>query len=186
MYETQNPIAIQSKKWLEASLLKLMEQKPFSKISIQEISNEAQLDRRTFYRNFSSKEDILSFHIKNLSDELVASLLEEPTLNIPTVLKIFFEKAEKHKTFLICLKDNNLLMFLLNSFNELLPSIHLIIESKFNGQFEDENIEYIFAFNTGGFWNILIKWINEDFTNTPAEMAEIVHGLMLKTFPISY
>lgn len=186
MYETENPIAIQSKKWLESSLLRLMEQKPFSKITIQEIAAQAQLDRRTFYRNFSSKEEILSFHIRNLSDEWVVALLEEPTLTIPTVLRIFFEKAEEEKTFLLCLKENNLLMFLLDSFNDLLPSIHSLIEPKFNGQFGSENVEYIFAFNTGGFWNILVKWINGDFPHSPDKMATIVHDLMIKTFPVSY
>ena len=186
MYETENPIAIQSKRWLEASLLKLMKEKPFSKITIQEIAEQAQLERRTFYRNFSSKEEILSFHIRRLSDELVVSLLEEAALTIPIVLRVFFEMAEKNKSFLLCLKENNLLMFLLTSFNDLLPSIHSLIEPKFSGRFENENIEYIFAFNTGGFWNILVKWINGDFTHTPSEMAEIVHNLMTKTFPVSY
>lgn len=186
MYETENPIALQSKRWLVSSSLCLMEKKSFSKITVSEIAEQAQLDRRTFYRNFSSKEDVLSFYIRGLSDEFVVALLNENTLTIPTILRIFFEMAEKYKSFLLNLKKENLLMFLLGSFNDLLPSIHALIEPKFQGNFEAENIEYVFAFNTGGFWNILVKWIDGDFNHSPADMARIVHNLMTKTFPASY
>lgn len=186
MYETENPVAIKSKEWLVSSLIRLMNEKPFGKITVREIAEQAQLDRRTFYRNFTSKEDVLAFYIKKLGDEFVVYLLKEPILNIPIVLRIFFEMAEQYKSFLLNLKENNMLMFLLTSFNELLPSVHSLIQPKFNGNFENENIEYIFAFNTGGFWNILLKWINGDFTHSPEEMAEIVHNLMVKTLPVIY
>lgn len=183
MYETENPVAIQSKTWLVDALLKLMNEKPFKKITIQELANYAKLDRRTFYRNFESKEDILNYHIQILSDEYVVALLKEKIITIPLSLRVFFEITSKHKEFIILLKNNDLLMFLLNKFNELLPSIHSLVEEKFiDGYFasDDEDIEYIFAFNTGGFWNILIKWINEGFEKTPMEITEIVNKLMIK------
>ena len=53
-----NPIAEQSKQWLAQSLFDLMEKQNYSEITISKISENAQLARRTFYRNFSSKEDI--------------------------------------------------------------------------------------------------------------------------------
>lgn len=186
MNDTQNPIAIQSKEWLVSSLLQIMKKKPFRKITIQEIAMQAQLDRRTFYRNFSSKEDVLYYYIKKLSDEYVIALLKEQTLTIPITLRVFFEMVEVNKLFFIYLKENDLLIFLLNAFNDILPSIHTLIEPKFSGKFENENIQYIFAFNIGGFWNILINWISGEFRHTPDEMAKILHELMTKTFPVSY
>lgn len=186
MYDTKNPIAIQSKRWFVASLLDIMKSKPFNAITIQELSFHAKLDRRTFYRNFSSKEDVLSYHIKSLSEDLTTKLMKEDTLTIPIFLQAFFEIAKENKEFLICLKKNDLLLFLLNNFNELLPIVHSIVEQKFSGTFMQENIEYIFAFNTGGFWNILIQWIDGNFKQSPEDIAQIVHNLMIKTFPISY
>ena len=57
--ETTNITALRSKTWITESLLKLMEEKDFSKITITEIIKNADLTRQTFYRNFDSKEDIL-------------------------------------------------------------------------------------------------------------------------------
>lgn len=61
IYNTQNPVALQSQKWLVEALLALMREKPYRDIKIKDITNKAQVDRSTFYRNFSSKEDILNF-----------------------------------------------------------------------------------------------------------------------------
>lgn len=182
MYETENPIAIQSKNWLVDALLKLMEEKPYKKITIQELADYAQLDRRTFYRNFESKEDILNYYITALSEEYVIALLRNESITIPICLREFFELADKNKNFVLLLRNNDLLMFLLNKLNELLPSIHDLVEDRFTYGFDaidNEGIGYIFAFNIGGFWNILIKWINEGFDKTPKEIASIVNKLMI-------
>lgn len=52
-----------------ASLLELLSEKPYNKITITEITSTAQLERHTFYRNFGSKEDILDMYIQKLCDE---------------------------------------------------------------------------------------------------------------------
>ncbi|MBZ9693497.1 TetR/AcrR family transcriptional regulator [Clostridium sp. M14] len=59
MKQKPNRIAEQSKKWLIEALFDLMEEKPYSTITVKEISDKAQLSRRTFYRNFKVKEDLL-------------------------------------------------------------------------------------------------------------------------------
>lgn len=41
------------------ALLSLMKKKPYQNITVQELSDTAQYDRRTYYRYFNSKEDIL-------------------------------------------------------------------------------------------------------------------------------
>lgn len=182
MFESENPIAIRSKKWMADALMALMEEKPFRKITIQELAERAQLDRRTFYRHFSSKEDVLNSYIKMLGDEYVAALLKNESISIPLCLQVFFEIADKHRAFLVQLRHNDLLMFVLNVFNQLLPSVHNLIKERFNGILSithGDDIGYIFAFNMGGFWNILIKWIDENFSKTPVQLAEIVSKLMV-------
>lgn len=44
---------------LQASLLRLIEQKPFEQILLREITDEAGLSYPTFFRRFASKEDLL-------------------------------------------------------------------------------------------------------------------------------
>ena len=74
MKETQNPIAQRSMDWIAAALIALMKEKPFSSISITEISNRADLNRRTFYRSFTSKEEVLTYYLDKIWHEALNDL----------------------------------------------------------------------------------------------------------------
>jgi AcrR family transcriptional regulator len=69
-----NPIAEQSKRWLVIALIELMQEKPYSSISVKEIADKAQLSRRTFYRNFNIKEDLLTEYANYLFKEYMSAL----------------------------------------------------------------------------------------------------------------
>ena len=58
---------IQVKKDMYKALLYLMRDKPFSSISVSDITSEAGVSRMAFYRNYSKIEDILTEHL----DEVV-------------------------------------------------------------------------------------------------------------------
>ena len=66
MNGSANPSAIRSRKQITDALLKLMEQYPYEEISVKQIVLETDLVRKTFYRNFSSKDDVLRSHIKSI------------------------------------------------------------------------------------------------------------------------
>ena len=59
MNDSQNPSALRSKKQITDALLKLMEDLPYSEISVKQIVLETGLERKTFYNNFTSKDDVL-------------------------------------------------------------------------------------------------------------------------------
>jgi AcrR family transcriptional regulator len=173
-----NPISAQSKEWIMASLLKLLSEKPYSKITITEIASAAQLARRTFYRNFDSKEDILDMYIQKLCDEYTNLLKEEKRLKIQIVAKVYFAFWNKHLDFLILMEKNDLLYMVLQKYNQYLPLIH----KKFNDNKEEyqnnNTLEYVLAFSAGGFWNMLIKWVHEGAKKTPNEMAELINEIL--------
>ena len=49
------------KECLADALIKLLRKKPLNKISIPEISETAQVGRTTYFRNFSSKQEAITF-----------------------------------------------------------------------------------------------------------------------------
>lgn len=182
MPKRNNPISIQSKKWLTEALLDLMREKRYKEITIKEISKRADLDRRTFYRNFTSKDDVLNYYInKVLGEEYVKSLTYETKLTTYTVAKVYFEFCLKHIEFLTNLKDNDLLIFLLNKYDEYLPAIHDLFENEFE-ELDQECTRYALTFNTGGFWNIMVRWISDGADKTPEQMANIVNYLICGRF----
>ena len=59
MNESKNPSAVFSKSQIQSALFDLMDRIPYEKITVKEILYESKVARKTFYRNFDSKDDVL-------------------------------------------------------------------------------------------------------------------------------
>ena len=57
------------KEYITQALLLLMQEKAFNMIRISEITTKAGVNRVSFYRNFSSKEDILHQYLREQFDQ---------------------------------------------------------------------------------------------------------------------
>ncbi len=57
--------AVRSKESIVQAMFALMENDKYEKISISEITAVARLDRRTFYRHFKTKDDIIKKVLRN-------------------------------------------------------------------------------------------------------------------------
>lgn len=69
MNRTNGKIAEQSKQKLAAALLEIMKQYEYKEITVTQITQEARLSRKTFYRLFSDKDDILNLLFDGLFQE---------------------------------------------------------------------------------------------------------------------
>lgn len=153
----------QSKEWFANALEELLAEKSFPEITIKELSNKADLDRRTFYRHFDTKEDVVKYRIDCLSKEYLSRLSRYDTLTLYDSLYELFSLCNENLIFLQRLNNNNLLFLLLIEFNRILPQLHSKIETKFSTEFSstDEDVNFVLFFNAGGAWNVLYQWINE-------------------------
>ena len=61
MYCGTNPTALLNQRQLAEALFRLMEQKPFSAISVSELCRAASISRQTFYSLFDSKESVVTY-----------------------------------------------------------------------------------------------------------------------------
>ena len=77
MNPSQNPSAVRSKKVITETLLRLMAQYPYTEITVKHILLEADVSRKTFYRNFYSKDDVLNSYIDAILHCYVASIAEQ-------------------------------------------------------------------------------------------------------------
>ena len=62
-----------AKECIVTALIQLTEQKPFSAITISELTDRAGVSRMTYYRNYTSKEDVF----KKYMDEIVEKYRRE-------------------------------------------------------------------------------------------------------------
>lgn len=173
MYESSNPIAIRSKQIITETLLNLMKEFPFEEITVKLILLESGLSRKTFYRNFESKEDVLDSFIRQKMNEYAARLLIRQYTNFASIIDVIFEFCEEYKELFILLDKHDLLMRLLKIGNEVMPEHHRRFTT-FEGE-EDPMVEYILFFNTGCLFNVLFKWV-KDGMKIPASV--IRDGIM--------
>lgn len=177
------PIALRSKDWIVDSFFDLLSVKPLSLITISEITENAGLDRRTFYRHFKTKEDLISYYINQISkkhEEVMEKHFDfhgDKSHNNFLIVKSFFEICEHNKDVLKILYKQNLLHLLLDLFNSLGPKIHFQFSTE--EELQLENHDYFLAYNLGGLWNLLAKWLANDCAKTPEQMAEIVEQMFL-------
>lgn len=176
MNPSQNPSALRSKKEIIDTLLMLMHQYPYSEITVKHILLESGVARKTFYRNFSSKDDVLIAYLDFMMFEYVKgiSLFEET--KIISIFDLILEFCDVNKEMLFILKHNGLLYLLLERWNLNLPALHgkLVQESK-NSELhtQDDSMEYILAFNVGAVWNVISKWLEKDMRDSPETLKKI-------------
>lgn len=173
-----NTVSNNSKLMMEKALLKLMEIEKYEEITIQEITDNACLSRRTFYRNYSSKDEIIVGCYMKIWTQYENVITKEEDLSLPNVAKVLFTVMKKHIDFLLLCNRQKLLHLFLPKVDEDLP----IIFEKFKGSkmnFSKECIEYALTFSTGGFVRILVKWLQEGAKKTPEEMGALVKNFVL-------
>ena len=174
MYRATNPIAIQSQEWLVTALLALMEEKTFKSISITEIAAKADLSRRTFYRVFETKEDILMYYTEKLYDEFLQLLNHETDHRFTVTVKLYFQFWYQHKHFLVLLKQNEMLPFIMNQYTRLFPKVFHMVKGNHPLAHNTEALSYAMAFSAGGLLSILLKWAEDGMEKTPEKIMQLM------------
>lgn len=171
MLQSGNPTAQQSQQWIIQGLLDLMGEASYDRISVSGICRKADLDRRTFYRNFDSKNDVLEQYIHILGEEYLKryAVIEHPDRY--TAAKVFFEFWSRHICFIRDMKKCGLSDFVFRQFEKFTKEhTELLIGDEVRRLPTD----YVFAYRIGGFWNVMLTWASTDVTLSPDEMASIL------------
>jgi len=177
MNPTQNPSALRSKKVITESLLLLMKQYPYSEITVKQILLETDISRKTFYRNFLSKDDVLNSFIETILHDYVNAIQQQQQeYSFVKTLDIIFEFCERNREILFILRDNNLLYLLLEKLNALILNEH----NRYNSELQENHLgsplltEYIVYFNIGGIWNLIVRWIKNNMCDSVTDIKKSV------------
>lgn len=162
------------KLYIAEALLSLMQSKSLQNISIKELVKKAGVSRMTYYRYFSSKEEILSCYLEHILSEYEKKVDQSQAKSFHSyehVLSslLFFQK---YKTFALSLQHAGMERMLLDALNDYVRK-----QSGFSS--ENSVRSYSYYFYAGALFNIYMQWILED-TRTPAtELAAIITKISL-------
>ena len=174
-----NPLAAQSKEWLLNALLQLMKEKKYNDITIKELTKRADLDRKTFYRHFKDKDELLMLPMAEAFEQYVIDLQKLPdSKTTKDILIVYFQICLRHMDFLVLLHANDLLLIVLVKFQEYL---HILQDIFANDSNMRKRTSYETSFQVGGFWNVTMQWIISGAKETPEEMSEIISSIISLT-----
>ncbi len=170
---------------LKQSLVKLLQEKPISKISIKEICEAADINRSTFYAHYTTQYDLLR------------QVVDETLQDINTYLDNFNFKTYEPESFQIMnrifeyiVENAELCKVLLgeNGDISLQKEIMMIVqrqgmkEWKGKKALDTDTVEYMYLFGVNASIGIVQKWLQDGLKQSAREMADLVlkltyHGL---------
>lgn len=173
MNNTKNPNAVRSKNMITDALLKLMEKYPYKEITVKQIVLETDLVRKTFYRNFSSKDDVLNSYIVSIISEYINNISNTEE----KVFKVIFDFCNKYKDFLLMLDKNKMLYLLSLNLNKYIPLVYekiCVTKNPFAKSFDGLEPKYPIAFNIGAVCGVIEKWIEDGMTDSFEEIQSVL------------
>ncbi len=157
----------------------LLAQKSYSKITVQEIIDTANVGRTTFYAHFETKDDLL----KTLCEELFGHIISS-AMDCTHTHGLYSDNSAPESIFWHLLQhlqenDNNILGILSGESSEIFlryfkNSLNQLMQSHFVNQNRDNNpdIPQNFLINhvTGSFVEMVLWWIKGGLKQSPHEL----------------
>ena len=165
MYTTQkNPAARRSQELICKAMCGLMAEFPFEEITVTRICQEALVGRKTFYRNFERKEDVVELMIDHIraeyEEDLVKILPEQAAYH-------HFVFLSKHMEFLILLQKAGQTPLLTGRFSSLQPRFMP------RWSVDERRNTYRTAVAVAAMEAVVRLWAEREFRETPEELEKL-------------
>lgn len=169
----------QSRKMIEDALFELLEEKEYSQITITELVKRADVARRTFYRLYDSKEDVIRHYFRRLCGKYQSAYPALQGYHFKQIALDFFSFWYQEKDTLLKLHRAGLDEVL---YLEVSSASTQVVSGRINSEKlqKSEDLVYFACYSVGGFINLLFRWIEEGMTEPPEAYAEIVSGAVSK------
>lgn len=154
------------------AFIELVDEKGYGDLTITDIARRAGVSRMTFYRQFSSKEDVAKRFVETVGERLARAVESEPGVwAMRDYFYILFKDISAYSKVIKELYFGNLGEFILSCMNRILfrtPIKQGIL--KFD--------RYKTVFYAGAFYNVIIEWILSGMQEPAEDMAELCCGLI--------
>jgi len=173
---------------LRNALIELMLEKPYEKITIQEIIDRANVGRATFYNHYQDKDDLLLRGVVELaqnqedldSDQSGKERLHIEPLNTLETAGMFRHSQQNKRIHQVLFKRNRE--------NVILQEISAVLYARVEEQLlqlKDPAFDHavplpiLAHFISGGLWSLINWWHENDFPYTPEEMDEFFQQIAM-------
>ncbi len=188
-----DPRVKRTNQYLINAIVKLLNDKDINKISIQNITDLADLTRATFYLHYRDKQDFFNRIVTNVIDDLIDYVkdghLIASGLNNESDIKNAFTRLFEYiymnyEFFSVMLSDRGLSQFRpkLESVVQkeiYIPLFHALV--KIDGEKTSKFPQHYFLnYITSAHIGVICTWLNDDMNYSPKYMAELLYKLTLE------
>ncbi|MFC7687972.1 TetR/AcrR family transcriptional regulator C-terminal domain-containing protein [Ureibacillus sp. GCM10028918] len=169
----------ETKRILSVSLKELMKNKPLEKISIRELTENANVNRQTFYYHFEDIYDLLKWTFQQETIQLLD--VHEDALVWKEGLLQLFKYLEANKEFCLCalqsLGRGHLKRFFYSDISTIFGRVIKSLCEKLNAS--EEHIAFLTHFYTLSLAGLVESWLLEEMDQTPEEIIEMIDTIIL-------
>lgn len=164
MNTANEKIAMNSRKKLTQALFTVMKQYPYKEITITQIAQEAELSRKTFYRLYTSKDDILNEYLGTLLNEFGTEVGNHKIQHYWDVVQLYFDFWEQREDMIMLFKEHGLLPVLMEATRNYADNVFINVRSVEIYTAFSPLMPYMLSYVVGGMHNMLVTWITSGKT----------------------
>ena len=161
----------QAKQKMVNALFDLIRTQSLENVFISELTDRAGVSRMAYYRNFSSKTDIIEYYLETILDEMFSLLKKDFEFWSLEYGTVFFTVMKRHKERILQLHAMGLSGMFLSRFTATNESLA--------GDMPYYSMDrYVLYYVAGGSYNMVIEWLSNGCRETPEQMAEMLADLI--------
>ncbi|OZG68957.1 TetR/AcrR family transcriptional regulator [Bifidobacterium eulemuris] len=170
-----------TRRWITQALLKLLRTVPYASISVSDLTREADVSRQSFYRNFESKDAVVSRYLSMIfADYRAAFVREREGLGRRRAVELVFETLYAHKDDVIALVASvprgTMMLALQDALLDAVAGMESFPKdlSKASDSFGSDMLMY----QLGGVSAVVFKWVSNEMPSSPRDMTERLLSVM--------
>lgn len=168
----------QSAKMIEDALFTLMREKDLAQITVSEIVKRADVARRTFYRLYKGKDQVIRRYISRLCQDYRSTYPALEQYDLDQIAKDYFGFWYGHREFLMLMKRSGLCEMLYYEISCV--SEDIVRKRMAYGAADGQEVQFFAYYSAGGFLLLLHHWIMEEMRETPDLYAQRVSRSVLR------
>ena len=171
-----------SKQLISIAIYQLMYNIPYNKITVKMICEKAGVSRMSFYRYYSTKEDIfINFADERFEDFYDTYMTKDITMGsfIRNVVAYF----RKYHRQIRVLDQAGCTQILITQFETY--AAYIIRNAKSLSVFQYDNNPLAIPYYAGGFYNVLVYWSKNKFKISEEEVTRMLEEILSSRIPLN-
>ena len=164
-----------TREWTFEALSKLLEQHPYHDIRISDIIDRAGISRATFYRNFSTKDDIVKHKVQmifaDFHQDMLDMYVKTGILDEQHLIQAFFNMVDKQEQVIETVIQTNLEYTMVDGILGIIQyhkdRFYELVKT--NKKTEDYTMDIV----ASSCWTLLSRWHKTGKEETPKQLSNI-------------